>query len=120
MERQRVSYASRLFPGSELVHPAVTTPSAREQVQYPLRAELSHHRLGHLVRVELATIGELQNPDRDDLDNGSRPRQPHLGARLLECAVHCVDLVNSEGWSRTAPIRRFFAQMRNFPALLAR
>jgi hypothetical protein len=77
------------------------TTSACEHAQSPLRAELSHHLLGHLVGVELATIGKLQNPDRDELDNGGSPRQPRPGACLPEGAVHRVDLVSGEGW-RTA------------------
>jgi hypothetical protein len=37
----------------------------------PLHIELSDHRLGQLVRVELASMGKLHNPNRDKLDDGN-------------------------------------------------
>jgi hypothetical protein len=53
-------------------------------------AELSHHRRGQLVGVELATIGKLQNPDRDELDNGRRPRVAR-GNGFVDRCVYTAD-----------------------------
>jgi hypothetical protein len=45
--------------------PAKPTASACEQAQTPLRAELSHHSIAELVRIEFTGIGKFQNPDRN-------------------------------------------------------
>jgi hypothetical protein len=61
----------------------------------PLYIELSYHRLGDLIGIELAVTRELHNPDGDKLDNGHGfgARQPQAGADLLKSPVHRVDLV---------------------------
>jgi hypothetical protein len=81
-----------------------------------LSLERRHHSIGQLIRVEFARIGKLQNPDRDQLNNGRRSRQPHSGARLFECAVHRVDLFSTKGWRAATLI---FALVLRFPVRCA-
>jgi hypothetical protein len=61
----------------------------------PLHIELSYHRLGELIGVELSAKREFHNPDGDKLDKGHGfgTRQLQASADLLKSLVHRVDLV---------------------------
>ena len=79
-------------------HRAVTANRRPDACARLLSVELSHHRCGQLVRVELALTGKLHNPNRDKFGDGHGfgSRQPQSGADLFEGFVHRVDLVRAK------------------------
>ena len=80
---------------------------------HPLPVELRRHRLGQLVRVELAGLCKLHNPNRDKLRNGQclGTGQPQSGTNLFKGFMHRFDLVRAKERRAAASAVNCFAQL---------